>query len=211
MATFLNTTVLSADIMSDPSIAEGSGFRVISNRVTGTFAAADRLNIEPGNTAVFELSAKGKNSNNEDVLLFLDKLGAVAEQPVAQVLLNSDDVVSSKKHHTGLPYFTYTLQSPEGTLVRHKHRHPFRPATFTYTFQGDTTITTNFSGVDIYLKTTHAEHNDSGADVTVKYSLGDPAASQSDTNGPIVFPSLSSDQNLQVGPEFLRRKAVGII
>lgn len=205
MATFLNTTVLSADILAHPPIAQGSGFRKITNLNPATFAAADKLDIEPGGTAVFELSAKGKNANSEDVLIFLDKLGAIGGEPTAQVLFDSTTVDTTKKHHDG-KRFTYELVTPDGTLTRHKHRHPFRPATFTYTFQGATTITTNFSGVDVYVATAHAQHSSSGGTNKVKYTLGDPAAA----GGTKVAAGLSGD-GIAVGPEHVRRRAVGII
>ncbi len=209
MATFLNTTVLLADVMSHPPIGEGSGFRKLTNLNPATFAAADRFNIEPGNTAVFELSAKGKNRLNEDVLLFVDKLGAVNKQPIVQVLFNSDDVVTAKKHHASRPLFTYTLKTPDPTQIVHKHKHKHKPTTHSYTFAGNTTITTNFSGVEVFVKTSTAEHEKVGSNTSVKYTLGDPAASQSATAGPIVFPSLSSEENAIVGPEFIRKKLLG--
>jgi hypothetical protein len=68
---------------------------------------------------------------------------------------------------------------------------------------------TNFSGIDVFVKTTTEEHEVVGANTSVKYTLGDPAASQSASAGPIVFPSLSSDQNEIVGPEFIRKKFLG--
>jgi hypothetical protein len=195
--------------MAHPPISESSGFRKLTNLNPATFAAGDRLNIEPGNTAVFDLSAKGKNSNGEDVLLFIDKLGAVNRQPIVQVLFNNDEVITSKKHHGLGKLFTYTLKTPDPTIIKHKHKHFFKPTTHTYTFGGDTTIMTNFSGIDVFVKTTTEEHEVVGANTSVKYTLGDPAASQSASAGPIVFPSLSSDQNEIVGPEFIRKKFLG--
>jgi len=209
MATFLNTTVLSADVMAHPPIGLGSGFRKLTNLNPATFAAADRFNIEPGNTAVFELSAKGKNRLNEDVLFFIDKLGSVNKQPIVQVLFNSDDVTTAKKLDAATPMLTYTLKTPDPTEVKHKHKHKHRPATNSYTFAGNTTITTNFSGVDIYVKTSTEENEKVGANTSVKYTLGDPRASQSAAAGPIVFPSLSSEENAIVGPEFIRKRHLG--
>ncbi len=205
MATFLNTTVLSADVMSHPPIGEGSGFRKLTNLNPATFAAADRFNIEPGNTAVFELSAKGKNRLNEDVLLFVDKLGAVNSQPVVQVLFDSDQVVTSKSHHGTGKLFTYTLVTPDGTEVKHKHKHKHKPATTSYTFEGNTTIMTNFSGVDIFVKTSTAEHEKVGANTSVKYTLTSPH----NAAGRTIAAGLSSDQNAIVGPEFIRKRSLG--
>jgi hypothetical protein len=68
---------------------------------------------------------------------------------------------------------------------------------------------TNFSGVEVFVKTSTAEHEKVGSNTSVKYTLGDPAASQSATAGPIVFPSLSSEENTIVGPEFIRKKLLG--
>jgi hypothetical protein len=205
MATFLNTAVISADVMAHPPISESSGFRKLTNLNPATFAAADRFNIEPGNTAVFELSAKGKNIHNQDVLLFVDKIGAINRQPVAQLLFNSDDVVASKKNNGTGKLYTYTLLSPDRTQIKHKHKHKHRPATISYTFQGDTTITTNFSGVDVYLKTTTEEHEVVGANTSVKYTLTSPH----NAAGRTIAAGLSSDQNEIVGPEFIRKKFLG--
>jgi hypothetical protein len=205
MATFLNTTILSADIMSDPPIDEGSGFRKITNLNPATFAAADRLNIKPGGTAVFELSAKGKNKHNQDVSITLDKLGSINRQPVAQVLFNSDEITASKRTHPHDQKFIYTLITPDGTEVGHKHKHKHRPATHTYTFVGNTTITTNFSGIDVYVKTDHAAHEVVGANTTVKYTLTDPH----NAAGRTIAAGLSSDQNAIVGPEHIRNRVLG--
>ena len=205
MATFLNTTVLSADVMAHPPISESSGFRKLTNLNPATFAAADRFNIEPGNTAVFELSAKGKNIHDQDILLFVDKIGSINSQPVAQVLFNSDDVVTSKSHHGTGKLFTYTLVTPDGTEIKHKHKHKHRPATTSYTFAGNTTIMTNFSGVDIYLKTATEEHEVVGANTSVKYTLTSPH----NAAGRTIAAGLSSDQNEIVGPEFIRKKFLG--
>ena len=205
MATFLNTAVISADVMAHPPISESSGFRKLTNLNPATFAAADRFNIEPGNTAVFELSAKGKNSNNEDVLLFVDKIGSINRQPVAQVLFNSDDIVTSKSNHGLGKLFTYTLVTPDGTEIKHKHKHKHRPATNTYTFAGNTTIMTNFSGVDIYLKTASEEHEVVGANTSVKYTLTSPH----NAAGRTIAAGLSSNQNEILGPEFIRKRFLG--
>tara|TARA_A100000172_G_scaffold25405_1_gene14835 strand:+ start:3211 stop:3831 length:621 start_codon:yes stop_codon:yes gene_type:complete len=205
MATFLNTTVLSADVMAHPPIGEGSGFRKLTNLNPATFAAADRFNIEPGNTAVFELSAKGKNNSNEDVLLFVDKIGSINRQPVAQILFNSDEIVTSKKHHGTGQLFTYTLVTPDGTEIKHKHKHKHRPATTSYTFAGNTTIMTNFSGVDIYLKTASEEHEVVGANTSVKYTLTSPH----NAAGRTIAAGLSSNQNQILGPEFIRKRFLG--
>ncbi len=202
MATFLNTTILSADIMSNPPIDEGSGFRKLTNLNPAVFNAADRLNIKPGGTAVFELSAKGKNIHNQDVLINIDKLGSINSQPVAQVLFDSNDIVTTKKHHDGQK-FTYTLVTPDGTIVGHKHKHKHKPATHTYTFAGNTTITTNFSGIDVYVKTDHAAHEVTGANTTVKYTLTNPTVTTTIAAG------LSSDQNMIVGPEHIRNRVLG--
>ena len=204
MATFLNTAVISADVMAHPPISESSGFRKLTNLNPATFASADRFNTEPGNTAVFELSAKGKNIHNQDVLLFVDKIGAINRQPVAQLLFNSDDIVASKKTAADKLY-TYTLLSPDRTEIKHKHKHKHRPATISYTFQGDTTIMTNFSGVDVYLKTTTEEHEVVGANTSVKYTLTSPH----NAAGRTIAAGLSSDQNEIVGPEFIRKKFLG--
>ena len=206
MATFLNTAIISADVMDHPPIDDGSGFRTITNRNPATFAAADRLNNDASGTAVFQLSAKGKNANDEDVLVMIDKLGSIHKQPVAQLLFDSTQIVTSKKHHNSGKMFTYTLVTPDGTQVKHKHKHKHRPSTISYTFKGDTTITTNFSGVDVFLKTAHAEHDTVGANTTVKYSLTDPGTAA----GRTVAAGLSSDQSAYVvGPEHIRGRLLG--
>ena len=212
MATFLNTAIISADVMDHPPIDDGSGFRKIVNKNIYTFAPKDRLNIDAGGTAVFELTAKGKNKNDQDVFISIDKLGSIHRHPVAQLLFDSTQVVTSKKHRfhgttlSAAQLFTYTLVTPDGTEVKHKHKHKHRPSTISYTFKGDTTITTNFSGVDVFLKTAHAEHDTVGANTTVKYTLTDPGP----TAGRTVAAGLSSDKSAYVvGPEHIRGRLLG--
>jgi hypothetical protein len=216
MGQFLNTSVLSSSIMAHPPIEVGDSpsdtVRTLVNKNHAQFNTNDRLFVKNKQTStMFELSAKGKNNGGHDILLTLDKLGSINGQPVAQVLFDGDAINTGKKHDLvgGISHQRqYTLVSPDGRKIKHKHnhRHP------TYTFEGNTTITTNFSGVEVTLKTTHGEEDTIGGDTTVTYllSTGETAAAVT-ARSTHVLPGLSSNKQAFVGPEHLRRRAVGII
>jgi hypothetical protein len=216
MGQFLNTSVLSSSIMAHPPIEVGDSpsdtVRSLVNKNHAQFNAADALFVKNNQTStMFELSAKGKNGAGHNILLTLDKLGSINGQPVSQVLFDGE-AINTTKHHDlvgGNPHQRqYILISPDGRKVKHKHnhRHP------TYTFEGNTTITTNFSGVEVTLKTTHGEEDAIGGDTTVTYllSTGETAAAIT-ARSTHVLPGLSSNKQAVVGPEHLRRRAVGII